>query len=530
MKNRILLPIFLASLIGACTIALPKMFVTGHVRFLDAGAYELTIESAEPWDGGITYDAQPRDSGPNSPDAMPYDSGDWTPPIPDSGPRDASSPDAGFADTGPLQPGDAGSTRDPRLWALGTNLGEPYDYQGEWAYLNNFHQARTWQTWGTHLQNRPGEERVVKWDGTGTLYLAGAVSQRACGTRRICYFARPEIADAPLDNQSITFSRTGDVTNIVDVELRLETSTGLWHPEFLARLSPFKTVRMLDWNCTNGSPQTEWATRPQPNRSPRVNGGIAYEDMIDLANVARKNLWLTVPHRATDDYFRQLAQLVASRLDPSLFVFMEWSNELWNDHPDFTQGQYAQQQGLALGLSTNAFQARLLYQGRRSREMWAIMQPILGARMIRVISGQMGNAWVGEQALNAAGGADAYAVAGYFYGFSTSGVDSTLNQMAAHLTLARARGIPLLGYEGGDHTQVVANARNPLSYDLYRRLTRGWRDRGGGLFMNFNHAYIYSGSSSPGTANAWGSMEYTGQSLDQAHRYRALRDVALETP
>lgn len=531
--------LFLAGFSGvvACTATIPSMVIRGHFEISDGGAYVATIESAEPYDGGIIGEELPADSGPNASDATSYpDAVDETPPIPDTGflpDSGASLPDSSVADSGPFQPGDAGSTRDLTMWAegIGTNLGEPYDYQGEWAFLNNFHQARQWTNWGSGLQslmqNRPGEERLLKWDGPGTITISpGSVdSQRACGTRRICYFARSELPDVSLDARSVMLNRSGDVYNVVDVEVRLEDSTEQWHPLFLERLAPFTTLRMLDWNQTNGSNQSVWSSRPQPNRSPRVHGGVSYEDMIHLANRARTHLWITVPHLATDDYVSNLAQLLAERLDPELRVIIEYSNEIWNDsYPFNIQANYCQQQGLALGLSTNALQARLRFQALRSRQIWALMRPILGDRMVRLAAGFLVNSFVTSTVVDAipSGEVDAVAVSGYFYALTDAGVDQVFERMAPNLAIARARGLPLLAYEGGDHTQVVANARNPISYGLYRRLLNGWKNAGGGAFMNFNHAYIYSGS------NAWGSMEWTAQPIEQAHRFRALRDISLE--
>ena len=52
--------------------------------------------------------------------------------------------------------------------------------------------------------------------------------------------------------------------------------------------------------------------------------------MIQLANQVHSNLWVNVPFHATDDYVRQLATLLKNTLDPSLSIYLEFSNEVWN--------------------------------------------------------------------------------------------------------------------------------------------------------------------------------------------------------
>ena len=54
------------------------------------------------------------------------------------------------------------------------------------------------------------------------------------------------------------------------------------------------------------------------------------EYAILLANEVHANAWINVPYHATDDYVTQLAQLIKSTLDPSLNVYVEFSNEVWN--------------------------------------------------------------------------------------------------------------------------------------------------------------------------------------------------------
>ena len=122
-------------------------------------------------------------------------------------------------------------------------------------------------------------------------------------------------------------------------------------PEFLDFCRPFQCLRFMDWGGTNNSLQESWSDRKRPTfytmvaksgdpegkwgRPPtsfeqRFAGGVAYEYMIQLCNLLKIDMWLCIPHRATEEYIKQLANLVKSTLDPTLRVYLEFSNEIWN--------------------------------------------------------------------------------------------------------------------------------------------------------------------------------------------------------
>ena len=66
--------------------------------------------------------------------------------------------------------------------------------------------------------------------------------------------------------------------------------------------------------------------------------GVPYEMQIALSNELQQDLWLNIPHAATDDFITQLAQLVNEQLDPDLRVWIEYTNEAWNG--SFAQNDY----------------------------------------------------------------------------------------------------------------------------------------------------------------------------------------------
>src|SRR6202012_4159466 len=117
------------------------------------------------------------------------------------------------------------------------------------------------------------------------------------------------------------------------------TVTDPWRPELLADLAPYEVLRFMDWNQTNTSnnAQAVWSTRKlktQPQSEP-----VAFEWQIDLCNRAHTDYWLNIPHEADAGTWQKIAQLVHDQLDPSLRVYVEWSNEVWNG--SFPQNAYS---------------------------------------------------------------------------------------------------------------------------------------------------------------------------------------------
>jgi len=130
---------------------------------------------------------------------------------------------------------------------------------------------------------------------------------------------------------------------------------------FLNNIAPFTVLRSLGWVAVNWSPDKNWSDRTTWNMArqspPAIPGytygwegrGASWEGLIMLANLTNKNIWITIPHKATDDYITKLAQLikfgsdgnslpytstqvnpVCAPLKSTLKVYVEYSNEIWN--------------------------------------------------------------------------------------------------------------------------------------------------------------------------------------------------------
>lgn len=292
---------------------------------------------------------------------------------------------------------------------------------------------------------------------------------------------------------------------------------------------------------------------------------VPVEIQLDLANRLGADAWLTVPHRATDEYVSRLANTVRDQLAPNLRVYVEYSNEIWNGI--FSQGSYAEQQGLALGLASSPFEARLRFQARRSVEIFEIFESVFPAaerqRLVRVIAAQAANAWTSRVLLDhddTLAHVDALAIAPYFGG-SLGGPDRvadvramSLDVLFAELTNvavpeslawitaqaedAGARGVDLIAYEGGNHlaghggveNDATINAlfdaanRDPRMHELYTTYLEGWKERGGKLFVHFVNC------SAPNKWGRWGALEYLEQPRADAPKYDALFDFIESHP
>lgn len=340
------------------------------------------------------------------------------------------------------------------------------------------------------------------------------------------------------------------------------TLTDIWNPVFLEEISMYESLRFMDWGEINHCPMVEWTDRTLPHEEQgRPDGkrkGMAYEWMIDLCNRLDADAWFCMPHAASDDYMRQFAILVRETLDTNLRIYVELSNEVWNFK---TQQNYAKEQGKILNLEppnnpTDEFGTAMRWQAYRSAQMWKIWEEEFAGdteRLINVLAGWSTNPWnaenlhlepIFEEPLFNPTNVypEVYAIAPYFGGNGLDGGDadiwdllytdifehrwnkpggsSRLKNVIDHYNIVHERfGIDLIAYEGGQHLLSGATApnRDPRMYDIYTR----YLDTLQYYITHFSH-YVHLGSFS--NSGCWGAMEKTGQSIETAHKYRALVD------
>ena len=106
---------------------------------------------------------------------------------------------------------------------------------------------------------------IVSYQGTGTIsYGFDASLVSSSPGRDVINVATPK--DGIIFQISSTDSRrTGDYIrnlHIVRADYEAQFKAGqIFNPDFLARVSPFRGYRFMDWLATNGSTQTTWLNR-----------------------------------------------------------------------------------------------------------------------------------------------------------------------------------------------------------------------------------------------------------------------------
>jgi hypothetical protein len=326
----------------------------------------------------------------------------------------------------------------------------------------------------------------------------------------------------------------------------------------------------MEWALVNGSQTREWSERALPGDYTWALRGVPLETQIQLANTLKLTPWFHIPAMASDAYVQQFAGMVNSRLDASLGLYLEYSNETWNSM--FSQNGYVRTQGLALGLSADPTVAAAAYTAYRSTQIFGIVRPALSnpGRMIRVIASQAANSWLSEQTLtfrNAYQQADALAIAPYFncsdtatggYGMlgdpattaqqASMTVDQILDIQLQHIdgcaleamrsnaAVARKYGVKLVAYEGGQHLAGWGGAENnpaltalfkaanrsPRMYSLYTRYLQNWIAAGGDLFLHFTDVGGYT------KWGSWGALEYQDQDPATAPKFQAISVISAQ--
>jgi hypothetical protein len=487
--------------------------------------------------------------------------------------------------------------------SVGTNLTTVVDYTREWPFVDIFKVARTWIPQEQGLGWGQGPPLTLTPDGWPAVLAPGqyaetliydngidAAASYPTGQYTLTYDGEGTIA---FDNGSATIvsqnpgsivvnvpaggsgiylkiTQTNSSNPLRNIHFIMPGFASTWqtqpfHPQFLASLKGYKVLRFMEWSLTNGSSVQNWVDRATPGDYTYTLRGVPLETAIQLANATQIAPWFNIPAQATDDYVRHFATLVQQQLNPNLKFYLEYSNETWNS--SFSQSQYVQQQGELAGLSQDAVQAGAFYTAQRSVAIFNIFSQVFGgtARMVRVLPGQAGNAWVSQQVAsfqNASNSADALAIAPYFdCDDRAAGGPPALNdasvaaqvaamsvadaltaelshinncakqQMTENAAVAQQYGLLLVGYEGGQSlvasssaaaynsqlTQLFAAVnRDPGMEALYDQYLLNWKNAGGDVFVHFTDVTSYS------QYGNFGSMESQDQDPTTAPKYQSL--------
>ncbi len=343
------------------------------------------------------------------------------------------------------------------------------------------------------------------------------------------------------------------------------------HPSFRAHWSGMKAFRFMDWLSINNSMVSEWTEMKGAGYITQVGysgewgnqvfgsdpRGASVALAVDVCNAMDADIWLCVPHRASDALIRSMAEVVLARLEPGRRVYLEFSNEVWNW--GFDQAQECEDAGFALGLD-----GALEYTVRRSGDIFSIWEEVWGAESSRVINvwawQNVDDYWMligldafSDPVVNPLGSMpEFYASAPYFtHGEGTP--PATMDELfeetlfggeteeyclayldrmnRRHLEILEPYGVELGCYEAGQHFTtfsgnpaldervfIPAN-RDERMGTCYRKFLCDWQNANpGGLMM------LYISCQEPGQWGSWGILERHDQEASRVPKYRAVRE------
>ena len=426
---------------------------------------------------------------------------------------------------------------------------------------------------------------TVLFDGTGVIALSGDAAATISTSGSTFNVATPSDVGVRLTISSSS-AEPNHVRNVRVVHSSYLPSYAAEPitPEYANFVAPLGSIlRMLDPCCGSLSAEIQWANRPTPSRYSYNSiqsilpgttvRAVPLELQVDLCNLTGKHLWWCAPHRGTDEYFTEACRLIRDRLHPNLMLFIEYSNEVWNNQfagsGDNGQYTWCQTEGARLGLGPTAKLQRHRYQKRRSVELFEIAESVFGgtARLERILSGQMADASVLTIALdfesedNAK--IDAVSVATYFGGTVGNSASNpsgrkptTLEDVFTDLDLERPSllsmwtsttgtlagyGKRLHAYEGGNTMitntvwdgdialQTLLNDANtdPRMVGVYDRWMRDCKTIGIDVLLHYGDVYKHT---TDGTAARWGLAEYAGQPERRTPKLRAWLGAFNPTP
>jgi len=329
-------------------------------------------------------------------------------------------------------------------------------------------------------------------------------------------------------------------------------------------------IRYMDTTGTNNQegtyPETiSWSDRKLTTDAAQVGidaigkrQAAAWEYVIELSNQVGIDPWINIPVSATTDYITQVATLFRDNLDPSLNVYVENSNEVWNGI--FNQQAWTLAQANAMGINEHENYAR------RTIELAQGFESVFGAgslnnrvRVMLCCHAPMLKWWVETYMISYIQNTMGLTPSDYIYGiarqtyFSTDGsygtVDEILDRCRDDITsqidqptgdeagrtqwVQKAAQWNLIGgacsYEGGFHVPSGGGTTNLANQITVHRVARAATE----LKYNYDDAFLSLGGniamqftlhSSYHRYGCWGLTDDLADA-DRNYKFQACRDL-----
>lgn len=350
-------------------------------------------------------------------------------------------------------------------------------------------------------------------------------------------------------------------------------------PLFIEKCRKYQILRLMNWCNPNYTWTPDWATRTTPASYTQARktvagqqqGGMAWEYVAQVANVADRDIWVCMHHLATDSYIEQVAKFLHANIKPGRRIYTEFSNETWNS--GFPSHAYCQTQGDPT--DTDPLRRGYIYAMDRAAAIGRIFKNNCPGRVIKAVWGVQSSGGVGfmdyslsrikpetmaeidvispapyfgnyvastnalRDAIHTAWGtSQAAALSEIFSQINThlTAANSPYDQMTEWKTRADLYSKELIAYEGGQHlalrgvdygsyaatvgeAMILAN-RDPRMADLYDEYLEEWHVRSGGQIM-CHYTDVFTPQQLYGS---WGLQEYEGESTTTALKQVSVND------
>jgi len=398
---------------------------------------------------------------------------------------------------------------------------------------------------------------VLLYDGDGVIDMWGSTTVTSSSPGRIEFDVT---APENLGYNLVESTLGNHIRNIRIVRPEHEDNylTEPFFEVFLQRAQPFTTFRFMDWGHTNNSDLVEWSDRILPDyHTQGIDKGIAYEYIIELSNLTKKDLWVCVPHQANNNYITQMARLYRDNVDPNLTIYLEYSNEVWNWQ--FDQSHYVGENGPNHLSHPRAIAER----AKNVFEIWMTEFAGQEDRLKRVFGYQVVNAWAAREAMAQLKGEFDFISPTWYFGYSGSPCEPSLDALGASATPqdvldcsiqtwrdnvsaparqgywdARLYKKQSIEYEGGQHMtsnpflvsfqQAVYDAQIiPEIYDAYNEVLDSITNWGSVMTCAFTLA-----DPRESVYGSFGALEFIEQDLNAqpSYKYQALIDRVNNCP
>lgn len=417
----------------------------------------------------------------------------------------------------------------------------------------------------------PTGNYTLMWEGSGifTVSTCGETYDFDTSSSKTQTVTVSQACEAGI---SLTIFETTDGDHLRNIRFYLpghDETSGFWTDHYIDFHRQFGVTRFV-WGSGLYSPQSSWDERSQladrnwrdSDINPMEDNGVPFEAMIELANEANVDLWITSPVRADDHFEEQLATMLRDNLNDDLKVWIEWGNEYWNCGAWGYEGcVYLDEQDAA---NSDPEIDNPHFYAWESLDLFANFDSVFSAtgerdRLYTVLGGQLGNSWQLQEStseisrLGRLDDVDLFTIAPYYSGadrinaaYNEGGLDDVFpvldsvaydlfheigeigEEFERNMALARTYNKPMVAYEGGQHitTWVGVPAGLPAMislderiYDHYMNYFGYWEDEEmTATFVHFTDIAQYNDD------EAFALLDNYNQPLEEAPKLRAFLD------